>query len=380
MTDRDAEVPTRDAARSGGVSTSDASDVLGLLEASPTYAPVLRRLRERPRRWLVTGAAGFIGSNLSEVLLRSGQEVVGLDDLSTGYRANLDDVAERVGPEAWRAFHFLEGSVARAEDVERAMSGVDAVLHHAAFVSVPASVKDPLGAHHVNATGFLNVLEAARQEGSPRVVYAASSASYGDDDAPVKREDRLGKPLSMYAATKTANELYAAVFHETYDLDAVGLRYFNIFGPRQDPNGAYAAVIPKWVASLARGEPCVIFGDGETTRDFCHVANVVGANLLAATHEDDEALNEVYNIGTGGSTTLAELFVAIRDAMARELPDRGLAQAEPEYGPFREGDVRHSRADVSKAEARLGFRPVVDVEEGIDHTIRRFLRDAAPAD
>ena len=363
----------------GAPGAHDPADVAALLDADPIYGAVLQGLRDRPRRWLVTGAAGFIGSNLSEVLLKSGQTVVGLDDLSTGYRANLDDVRRRVGADAWRRFTLTEGDVARAEDVEPAVAGVDAVLHHAAFVSVPASVRDPVAAHHANATGFLNVLDAARRNGSPRVVYAASSASYGDDDAPVKREDRLGRPLSMYAATKTANELYAAVFAETYGLDTVGLRYFNIFGPRQDPNGAYAAVIPKWVAGLAGGEPCVIFGDGETTRDFCHVANVVGANLLAATTEDAAALNEVYNIGTGGSTTLNELFVTIRDAMARRLPDRpALRQAQPQYGPFRPGDVRHSRADVGKAHERLGFRVVVDVDEGIDHTIGRFLRAAVP--
>ena len=361
------------------VPPTDPADVARLLEESAAYAPILRGLRDAPRRWLVTGAAGFIGSNLSEVLLKTGQEVVGLDDLSTGYRANLDDVAERVGPDAWRRFRLVPGDVANSADVDGAVRGVDAILHHAAFVSVPASVRDPVAAHHANATGFLNVLDAARRHGSPRVVYAASSASYGDDDAPVKTEPRLGRPLSMYAATKTANELYAAVFAETYGLDAVGLRYFNIFGPRQDPNGAYAAVIPKWVAGLAAGEPCFIFGDGETTRDFCHVANVVGANLAAATTDDAAALNEVYNIGTGGSTTLNELFVAIRDAMARALPDRPeLAHARPEYGPFREGDVRHSRADVTKARETLGYRTVVGVEDGIDHTIRRFLRAAAP--
>lgn len=360
-------------------------DVTSLLEASPTYAEVLRALRERPRRWLVTGAAGFIGSNLSEVLLRQGQEVVGLDDLSTGYPDNLRDVEARVGPAAWSRFRFVQGDIADPQVVASAAEGAAVILHHAAFVSVPASIEDPGAAHRINATGFLHVLNAARrngpgQDGAARVVYAASSASYGDDDSPVKQEHRLGRPLSMYAATKTANELYAAVFAETYGLDSVGLRYFNIFGPRQDPNGAYAAVIPKWVANLAQGEPCMIFGDGRTTRDFCHVANVVGANLLAATAEDEAALNRVFNIGTGGSTTLAELFVAIRDAMARAVPDRpDLSEAEPEYGPFREGDVRHSEADITNAREVLGYRPVVGVRDGIDLTIRRFLRDAAPA-
>lgn len=351
--------------------------VAELLEASPDYSPILRGLRERPRRWLVTGAAGFIGSNLTEVLLRHGQEVVGLDDLSTGYRENLVDVETRVDASSWSRFRFVRGDVADVDAVATATRGVDVVLHHAAFVSVPASIRDPIGAHHANATGFLHVLNAASEAGAKRVVYAASSASYGDDDAPVKLEGRLGRPLSMYAATKTANELYAAVFARTAGLDSVGLRYFNIFGPRQDPGGAYAAVIPKWIAALAAGERCTIFGDGETTRDFCHVANVVGANLLAASSDDASALNEVYNIGTGGSTTLNELFTAIRDALARALPDRAdLRDAEPDHGPFREGDVRHSRADVSKAREVLGYRPVLDVHRGIDHTIERYLATA----
>lgn len=352
----------------------ESADIHELLRASAIYGPVLERLRAAPRRWLVTGAAGFIGSNLAEVLLKADQDVVGFDDFSTGYRSNLDDVATRVGPVRWKRFTLIEGSVADASAVASAVRGADVVLHHAAFVSVPASVRDPLGAHHANATGFLNVLDASRRDGVSRVVYAASSASYGDDDAPVKVEERLGRPLSMYAATKTANELYASAFAEAYGLTSVGLRYFNIFGPRQDPNGAYAAVIPKWMASLAQGHACTIFGDGETTRDFCHVANVVGANLLAASTEESAALDEVYNIGTGGSFTLNELYSTLRDGLAAASEgDAGIGVLEPEYGPFREGDVRHSRADIRKAERSLGYRPVVGVAEGLELTLRRYL-------
>ena len=328
----------------------------------------------------MTGAAGFIGSHLAQTLLGWGQTVVGLDDLSTGYLANVDDVRARVGPDAAERYRFVAGDVTRPADVADAMHGVEVVLHHAAFVSVPRSLEDPVACHRVNTEGFLNVLEAARAEGAARVVYAASSASYGDDDAAVKLEQVLGAPLSMYAATKSANELYAAAFAAGYGTSAVGLRYFNVFGPRQDPAGAYAAVIPAWIERMRTRADCAIHGDGLTTRDFCHVANVVAANLLAATQPAEPGWHRVYNIATGGSTTLLELHTALRDAVASHpLAPVGAGDAAPVHGPFRPGDVRHSRADVTRAATELGYRPVLDVAAGLAHTVSWFLRgtDAA---
>jgi UDP-N-acetylglucosamine/UDP-N-acetylgalactosamine 4-epimerase len=346
-------------------------DPTAALERVPAFAAARRELRARPRRWLVTGAAGFIGSHLCEALLRCGQEVVGLDDYSTGSRANLDHVRAEVGAEAARRLTMIEGDVTRPGDVARALRGAEVVLHHAAFVSVPASVEDPVAAHRINTVGFLEVLEAARREGVKRLVYATTSARYGDDDADVKREDRLGRPLSMYAATKGANELYAAAYAASYGLETVGLRYFNVFGARQDPAGAYAAVIPAWIDRLARGEPCDVHGDGLTTRDFCHVVNVVGANLVAATTADPAALNRVYNVGTGEATTLLELFATIRAAVAARHPASAAAVAR--HGPFRPGDVRHSCADVTLARTLLGYDTAVDLSEGVVRTLDWYL-------
>lgn len=357
--------------------TEPPAHVLALLEASEAYAPAIEGLRASPRTFLVTGAAGFIGSHLTETLLRAGQRVVGFDSFATGYRRNLDEVLAAVGTEAAGRFSFIEADLRDQEAVLRAAEGVSVVLHHAAFVSVPASLEDPLLAHHVNVTGFLHVLEAARRNGGARVVFAASSASYGDDPAPVKMESQIGRALSPYAASKTADEIYAQAFHAGYGLDSVGLRYFNVYGPRQDPKGAYAAVIPAWIETLVQGEACRIHGDGLTTRDFVHVANVVGANLLAATTEDTEALNRVYNVGCGDSVTLLDLFEAIRGALLGLDPSRDdLRTARPAYGPFRPGDVRHSRADVSLAEQVLGYRAVVGLEEGLRQTIQWFSRAA----
>jgi UDP-N-acetylglucosamine 4-epimerase len=356
----------------------DPTDLRPFLDATEPFAQRIAALRARPRTWLITGAAGFIGSHLTQSLLGWGQHVVGLDDLSTGYRANLDDVRARVGPEHAARFRFHEGDVRDPEAVAAAIAGVDVVLHHAAFVSVPESLEDPFRCHRVNVEGFLNVLQAARAAGVDRVVYAASSASYGDDDAPVKREETVGAPLSMYAASKSANELYAAAFAAMYGTSAVGLRYFNVFGPRQDPAGAYAAVIPAWTERLRRGDPCLVYGDGGQTRDFCHVANVVGANLLAATHAAEPGWHRVYNVGTGGSTDLLALHAALRTAVAaHQGAPAGTADAVPVHQPERPGDVRHSRADVGRARAELGYRPVVDVEAGLAHTVAWFLRPGA---
>lgn len=357
---------------------SDPTDVRRFLEGTEPYAERIAALRAQPRTFVVTGAAGFIGSHLAQALLGWGQTVVGLDDLSTGYRSNVDDVRARVGPAAAARYRFVEGDVTRPDDVAEALHGADVVLHHAAFVSVPKSVEDPFGCHRVNVEGFLNVLQAAGSAGVERVVYAASSASYGDDDAPVKREETLGAPLSMYAASKSANELYAAAFAATARTRSVGLRYFNVFGPRQDPDGAYAAVIPAWIERLRSGASCVVHGDGGQTRDFCHVANVVGANLLAATHPAEPGWHRVFNVAAGGSTDLLELFDALRDAVAAHpAAPAGAADARVEHGPPRAGDVRHSRADVGRAERELGYRPVVDVAAGIAHTVGWFLREDA---
>ncbi len=350
------------------------TSALDLLTGAPAYAAALAAVGAAPRRWLVTGGAGFIGSHLTETLVRLGQEVVVLDDLSSGYLRNLDDVRARVGADADR-LRLVRADVRDAAAVAAAADGVAVVLHHAAMVSVPASIDDPLTAHHVNVTGFLHVLEAARAVGA-RVVYAASSASYGDDPADVKVEERLGRPLSMYAASKTADEVYASAYGQAYGLATVGLRYFNVFGPRQDPRGAYAAVIPAWIDALAHGRPCQIHGDGLTTRDFCHVANVVGANLLAATTTSPDAVGGVFNVGTGARTTLLELYDAIVDALRAARPGRAdLEDARPTFGPFRPGDVRHSCADVGHARAHLGFEPVVGLREGVAHTLPSFLPD-----
>lgn len=341
------------------------------------YAQALATLQRSPRRWLITGAAGFIGSNLLEQLLQLEQPVVGLDNFATGSRENLADVNAAVGSRRWQHFTFIEGDITDLATCRAAVQGIDIILHHAAFVSVPASLKDPVTAHQVNVDGFVNLLTAAREAGVKRIIYAASSASYGDDPADVKREEVIGRPLSPYALTKTVGELYADLYGRLYGLETVGLRYFNIFGRRQDPSGAYAAVIPRWIALLLAGERCTIFGDGETTRDFCHIDNVVQANLLAATTVDPAALGTVYNIGTGGRTTLNALHAMIRDALAELDPAYATVRDRPAaYGPFRPGDVRHSQADIGKAARLLGYRPIVGVAQGLQKTLAWYIAHA----
>lgn len=342
------------------------------LEATSALTRARAALAATPRRWLVTGGAGFIGSHLVEALLRLEQEVVIFDDMSSGRVDNVDDVRARVGAAGVR-LRLVVGDVRDANAVEDVARGAAVILHHAALVSVPASVTHPRSAHDVNVTGFLNVLEVARASRA-RVVYAASSASYGDAPAASSGERGLGRPLSMYAASKTANEAYAAAYAEAYGLETVGLRYFNVFGSRQDPAGAYAAVIPTWIAALVRGDRCQVHGDGQQTRDFCHVANVVAANLLAATTTEPAAFGEAFDIGTGNPTTLLQLHDAIAAVLCEGLPERAdLATAVPTFGPPRPGDVRHSRADVSRAREVLGFEPEVGLEQGIDRTISWFL-------
>lgn len=329
------------------------------------------------RRWLVTGAAGFIGSHLVEELLRRGQYVRAFDDFSTGSRENLVDVAERVGDAAWERFELCEGDLRSADDCALAAGGTELVLHQAALGSVPRSVADPAATHASNVDGTLNLLVAARDAGCERFVYASSSSVYGDDPELPKVEGAIGRPLSPYAASKRMAELYADVFQRTYDLACVGLRYFNVFGPRQDPEGAYAAVIPRWAAELLEGRDVLVHGDGETSRDFCPVANVVQANLLAAL-APATADARVYNVGLGGRTTLNELFELIRDSLAEFGVD--VAAVEPRYGDFRPGDVRHSLASIAAIRAELGYEPEVDLREGMRRTLEWFLADRARTD
>jgi UDP-N-acetylglucosamine 4-epimerase len=320
-------------------------------------------LRAAPRRWLVTGAAGFIGSNLLQGLLELGQHVVGLDNFSAGHRRNLDEVQRSVSPGQWSRFHFLEGDICDLESCRRACAGIDFVLHQAALGSVPRSMADPVAAHHNNVTGFMQLLFAAREAEVRRFVYASSSAVYGDDEGVPKIEHRTGRPLSPYAATKAANELYAQAFAAAYGFASIGLRYFNVFGPRQDPAGAYAAVIPRWMFALLQRQPIHINGDGETSRDFCYVENVVQANLLAAIATESEAVNQVYNIAVGERTTLHELLRTIQ----KHLPPPDGPAFEPEivYGEFRPGDVRDSQADIGKARRLLGYLPTHHLERGL---------------
>ena len=364
------------------------------------YEQVQAELLQSPKTWLVTGVSGFIGSNLLETLLRLNQRVVGLDNFATGYQRNLDEVQTLVTQDQWANFQFIEGDVRNLADCQSALTwhapvasyppgettnsdhiSVDYVLHQAALGSVPRSLADPISTNETNITGFLNMLVAARGAKVKSFIYAASSSTYGDHPALPKLEENIGKPLSPYAVTKYVNELYADVFARSYGFDTIGLRYFNVFGPRQDPNGAYAAVIPKWTAALLQGEPVYINGDGETSRDFCYVDNVVQINLLAATVSANflsknsvipaqagiqapqhPALNQVYNVAVGDRTTLNTLFALL----SSNLVDHGVsARVKPVYRDLRAGDVRHSQADISKAQRLLGYAPKYRLSEGI---------------
>jgi UDP-N-acetylglucosamine 4-epimerase len=331
-------------------------------------------LTARPRRWLVTGSAGFIGSHLVEALLRAGQQVVGLDNFATGFQRNLDEVRNAVGAQAWARHRFIEGDIIDPGTCAHACEGVDVVLHQAALGSVPRSLADPLRTHAVNATGFLNMLVGARDAGCARFVFAASSSTYGDHPGLPKVEDRIGNPLSPYAVTKYLDELYAGVFTRSYGLQTVGLRYFNVFGPRQDPDGAYAAVIPNWASRIARGETCMINGDGETTRDFCYVANVVQANLRAALVPAEGARHEIFNIAYGEQTTLNQLHGLLVDNLRERIP--GLEAVPVAYREFRAGDVRHSLADVGKARRLLGYSPTHSVRQGLREAMGWYVRPA----
>ena len=335
------------------------------------YQQVQQELKENPQKWLVTGVAGFIGSNLLETLLKIDQQVVGLDNFSTGHQHNLDQVEQLVSAEQWQRFSMVKGDIRELADCQQVCQGVDFVLHQAALGSVPRSLEDPITTNANNLTGFLNMLVAARDQQVKRFVYAASSSTYGDHPGLPKVEDRIGKPLSPYAVTKYVNELYADVFNRCYDLQPIGLRYFNIFGQRQDPNGAYAAVIPKWFSGLMRGEEIFINGDGETSRDFCFIDNCVEANLMAAMTDHPEATNQVYNVAVGGRTTLNELFALIQDRVNDLQP--GHQEVEPTYRDFRAGDVRHSQADISKGRELLGYDPQFDIRAGLDKAAKWYF-------
>ena len=345
------------------------------------YDELREGLRAEPRRWLVTGVAGFIGSHLLEGLLRLDQYVVGIDNFSTGKRENLADVVTRVGDRQASRFQFLEGDVRDPRVCSWATDGADYVLHEAALGSVPRSMTDPRSTHGSNVDGFFEMLLAAGAARVRRVVYASSSSVYGDDPSEPKVEDTLGRPLSPYAASKRIDEIYAATFATSHGVDCVGLRYFNVFGPRQDPNGAYAAVIPRWIGQLLCGEPCFLYGDGSTSRDFCFVDNVVQANLLAACAPESDAVPGIFNVACGHKTSLLELFSSIRRRVATYLPSAG--DKTPRLEAWRPGDILHSCACIDRARGFLGYLPEYGVERGLDETVRwyaeRFVRRAARA-
>ena len=342
-----------------------------------SYRRVREQLRSAPKTWLVSGVAGFIGSNLLAELLALGQNVVGVDNFSTGHRSNLDDVLSR-SPHPTGRLRMIEGDIRDLETCRTACNGADYVLHHAALGSVPWSMDDPIRTNAVNVDGFVNMLVAAKDAGISRFVYASSSAVYGDTPDQPQREEAIGRPLSPYAASKTANETYALAFQMSYGLQAIGLRYFNVFGRRQDPTGAYAAVIPRWIASLLRGERCRIFGDGETTRDFCYVANVVQANLLAATADDVSATGQAYNVACAESVTLNQLFHMMRDRLALSNPR--FSKAVPQYDPFRPGDIRFSCASIERARRMLSFSPTHDVGQGLAEALDWYVERARVTD
>jgi len=331
------------------------------------YEKLQAKLKRRPKKWLVTGAAGFIGSYLTESLLKLNQKVVGLDNYSTGFVANVEDIRNQVSPQQRRSFRMIEGDITQPVDCRKACRGVDYVLHQAALGSVPRSFETPLQTHLANTTGFLEILLAAQRANVKRVVYASSSSVYGDEKTLPKKELRTGTPLSPYAVSKAVDELYAAVFGTGYGQEIVGLRYFNVFGPRQDPNGPYAAVIPQWIQALLKDKKTQINGDGKTSRDFCYVANAVQANLLAAT--SDQGSGRTYNIAAGVRTTLNQLHRRLRKLTG--------AKHHPQHREFREGDVRHSLADISLAKRELGFRPTHTLEQGLEQTVSWYRAQAS---
>ncbi len=337
------------------------------------YEELKLHLSSQKYVWLITGVAGFIGSNLLETLLSLDQQVVGLDNFATGHRHNLEQVRSLVTQEQWTRFQFLEGDIRSLDDCNHACSNIDFVLHQAALGSVPRSIEDPISTNSTNIDGFLNMLVAARAANVRNFVYAASSSTYGDHPGLPKIEDKIGKPLSPYAVTKLVNEQYADVFSRVYGFRSIGLRYFNIFGQRQDPGGAYAAVIPKWISAMIRNEPVYVNGDGETSRDFCYISNAIQANLLAATTTNSDAANQVYNIAVGDRTTLNELLEEIRISLVNKFPH--LLNFKPVYRDFREGDVRHSLANIEKARNFLGYEPTHRIGQGLAEAIDWYVNN-----
>jgi UDP-N-acetylglucosamine 4-epimerase len=335
------------------------------------------KLSSAPATWLVTGAAGFIGSNLLEALLRLGQKVVALDNLSTGHRKNLDHVRSSIGAAQWKNCKWIEGDIRDPKLCHRATRGVKYILHQAALGSVPRSIVEPLATHESNVTGTANLLWAAQQNGVKRFVFASSSSVYGDDKSLPQIENKIGRCLSPYAVSKRVNELYADVFQKCYGFETIALRYFNVFGPRQDPNGAYAAVIPKWIAAMIEDEPVFINGDGSTSRDFCYVANVVQANLLAATVQNKDAVSEQFNVALGAKTSLNQLYELIRERLVASQPH--LQKSKPRYRDFRKGDILHSMADISKARRLLGYEPTHTIAQGLDEALDWYVANMSPA-
>ena len=341
------------------------------------YEQLQEHLKNNQNTWLVTGVAGFIGSNLLEKLLIINQKVVGLDNFDTGYQHNIDqaieDANKATGKDLGDNFKFINGDIRELDDCKQACNGVDYVLHQAALGSVPRSIEDPINTNRANIDGFLNMLVASKDAKVRRFVYAASSSTYGDHPDLPKVEDKIGNPLSPYAVTKVVNELYASVFAKTYGFKAIGLRYFNIFGKRQDPNGAYAAVIPKWVAAILNKEDVFINGDGETSRDFCYIDNTVQMNLLAATTDNNEAADQVYNVALNDRTSLNKLYKMIEERLIQRT--EGLKKKKPIYRDFRAGDVRHSLADISKAQSLLGYSPDYKIDQGLDEAMDWYIAD-----
>ena len=333
------------------------------------YKEIKKEILNNPKTWLITGVAGFIGSNLLENLLRLNQKVTGLDNFATGHQHNLEEVKSLVSQEQWSRFNFISGDIRDIEVCRLAVKDVDYVLHQAALGSVPRSIEDPITSNSANISGFLNIIDAAKEERVKSFTYAASSSTYGDHPALPKVEENIGSPLSPYAVTKYVNELYAQVYARAYNFKSIGLRYFNVFGKRQDPNGAYAAVIPKWVSAKISGNTVFINGDGETSRDFCYVENVVQANILAALDQKLEG-HEVFNVAVGDRNTLNNLNLFITSALAQ----RGFKNnIKPEYRGFRGGDVRHSQASINKAQNNLGYSPIFSLEQGLDDCIDWYI-------
>jgi UDP-N-acetylglucosamine 4-epimerase len=345
---------------------------------APAYQAALAGLAQRRHHWLITGVAGFVGSNLLETLLRLGQQVTGLDNFMTGYRENLDQVRALVPDAAWQRFRFIEGDIRCLTSCRDACEGVEFVLHQAALGSVGRSIEDPILTSDINMIGFLNVLVAARDAGVRRLVYAASSATYGDHPDLPKVEDRIGRPLSPYALTKHVNEVYADMFARCYQTESIGLRYFNIFGPRQDPDGPYAAVIPQWFSAMINNVQLNINGDGDSSRDFCFIDNAVQANLLASLSTDPGAVNQVYNVAVNARTSLNELYALMHGMLEQRFAH--LANYQPRYTDFRVGDVRHSQADISKAARLLGYQPSHRLEDGLRESLEWYISHlGAPA-